>query len=69
MLTNQEPDRNIDDLTDLEIYAAIRYLEADPRAEDKQDANNQDKDNGVVICVSLYILLLGCLAFVWFYWR
>jgi hypothetical protein len=69
MLTNQEPDWNIDDLTDPEIYAAIRYLEADARTENKQDANDQDKDSGVVICVSLYILLLGCLAFVWFYWR
>jgi hypothetical protein len=69
MVTNQEPDWNIDNLTDPEIYAAIRYLEADPRTEDKQDANDQDKDNGVVICVSLYILLLGCLAFVRFYWR
>ena len=69
MLTNQEPDWNIDDLTDTEIYAAIRYLEADPSTEDKQDANDQDKDKGVVICVSLNILLLGCLAFVWFYWR
>jgi hypothetical protein len=69
MLTNQEPDWNIDDLTDPEIYAAIRYLEADPRPEDKQDANDQNTDNGVVICVSLYIVLLGCLAFVWLYWR
>ena len=69
MLTNQEPDWNIDDLTDPEIYAAIRYLEADARTEDKQDANDQDKDNGVVICVGLYTLLLGCLAFLWFYWR
>jgi hypothetical protein len=69
MLTNQEPDWNIDDLTDTEIYAAIRYLEADPRTRDKQDANDPDKDNGGVICVWLYILLLGCLAFVWFYWR
>jgi hypothetical protein len=69
MLTNQEPDWNIDGLTDTEIYAAIRYLDADRRTEDKQGANDQDKDNGVVICVCLYILLLGCLAFVWFYWR
>jgi hypothetical protein len=69
MLTNQEPDWNIDDLTDTEIYAAIRYLEADRRTEDKQDAKNQDRDNGVVICISLYIFLLGCLAFMWFYWR
>jgi hypothetical protein len=26
MLANHEPDWNIDDLTDAEIYAAIRYL-------------------------------------------
>ena len=69
MLTNQEPDWNIEDLTDTEIDAAIHYLEAGPRTEDKQDANDQDKDNGVVICVCLYILVLGCLAFVRFYWR
>jgi hypothetical protein len=69
MLTNQEPDWNIDDLTDTEIYAAILYLEADPRTADKQDADEQNRDNGVVICVCFYILLLGCLAFVWFHWR
>ena len=69
MLANYDPDSNVDDLTDTEIYAAIRYLEADRRTEDKQNANDQDKDNGDVICVCLYVLLLGCLAFVWFYWR
>jgi hypothetical protein len=68
MLTNQEPDWNMDDLTDTKIYAAIRYLEADPATEDRQDADDQDKDNGVVICICLYILVLVCLAFVWFYW-
>jgi hypothetical protein len=69
MLTNQEPDWNLDDLADTEIYAAIRYLEADPGTEDKQDADGQGRDNGAVICVCLHILLLGCLAFLWVYWR
>jgi hypothetical protein len=69
MLTNQEPDWNIDDLTDTKIYAAIRYLEADPRTEDQQDTNDRDKDNGTAICVGLYTLLLGGLAFLWFFWR
>ena len=69
MLTNQEPDWNIDDLTDAEIHAAIHYLEADRRTKDKRDADEQDKDDGVVICVCLYTLLLGCLAFVWFCWK
>jgi hypothetical protein len=64
MLANHEPYRNIEDLTDAEIYAAIRYLEP---AETSTDGQNDR--NGVVICVCLYIALLGCLAFVWLYWR
>jgi hypothetical protein len=69
MLTNQEPDWNIDDLTDTAIYAAIRYLEPDPTNAGDQDSGDQDQDNGVVICVCLYIAMSVCLAFLWFYWR
>ena len=35
MLTNHEPDRNIEDLTDTEIYDAIRYLEPDPKKRER----------------------------------
>ena len=69
MLTNQEPDRNIEDLTDTEIFDAIRYLEPDPKSTKEMGEDDREKDNGVVICVCLYIALLGCLAFVWLYWR
>ena len=69
MLTNHEPDRNIEDLTDTEIYDAIRYLEPDPKSAKEMGEGDREKDNGVVICASLYIALLGCLAFVWLYWR
>ena len=69
MLTNHEPDRNIEDLTDTEIYDAIRYLEPDETSASKLGEDNREKDNGVVICVCLYSALLGCLAFVWLYWR
>ena len=68
MLTNQEPDRNIEDLTDTEIYNLIRYLEPNPQSANEMDGD-RDKDNGVVICVCLYAAMLVCLAFVWFYWR
>jgi hypothetical protein len=68
MLTNYDSDWNIDDLTDTEIYAAIRYLEPDPRNVREQQSDDDNKDSGVVICVSLYIALVG-LAFFWFYWR
>ena len=54
---------------DPEIYAAIRYLEPGLTNADQLDAEDQDKDNVMVICVCLYTLLLGCLVFLWFYWR
>jgi hypothetical protein len=69
MQTNHEPDRNIEDLTDTEIYDAIRYLETGPKSANEIDGDDQDRDNGVVICVFLYVALLVCMAFVWFYWR
>lgn len=65
MLMNQEPDWNIDDLADTEIYAAIRYLEPDPRRASEQDADDQNKDNVVVICICLFVALL-VLAILWF---
>jgi hypothetical protein len=64
MLTNHEPDRNIQDLTHAEIYAAICYLEPTVTS-----TNEQSDNTGVVIAVCLYIALLGCLVFVWLYWR
>ena len=69
MLTNQEPDWNIDDLTDTEIYDAICYLEPVPTTAAEHDSGDQDQGDGVVICVCLYIALGVCLAFLWFYWR
>ena len=53
----------VDNLTDGEIYEAIRYLDQDPRG------TTQDKvGSGVVICISLWMLVLGCLGFMWVYW-
>jgi hypothetical protein len=51
MLTNQEPDWNIDALTDTEIYTAIHYLEPDSGNAGEQDSGGHGRDNGVVICV------------------
>jgi hypothetical protein len=71
MLANSNPDWNIEDVTDAEIYAAIRYLELDTSSanEQKDDTPTTERtvDQGVVICVCLYIALLFCLAFLWFY--
>ena len=69
MPTNYDPDSNIDDLTDSEIYSAIRYLEPQATNADERHAEDRDKDNGVMICVGLYIALLVCLAFFWLYWK
>ncbi len=73
MLTNPEPDRNTEELNDDEIYAAIRYLELAPRSVSKQSDDSattkEYDDNGVVICVCLYIILFGCLGVFWLYLR
>jgi hypothetical protein len=69
MLTNNDSDRSLEDLTDAEIYSVIRYLEPDPRNANEQGTGRDSKDNSVVICVCLYIALFICLAFFWFYWR
>ena len=73
MLTDPEPDRNIEGLTDDEIYSSIRYLEPDPynscKQSDDRAAYRENNDNGVVICVCLYIAMLGSLAIWWFYLR
>jgi hypothetical protein len=69
MLTNYDPDSNINALTDVEIYDAIRYLEPERTHADERHADDQDKDSGVVICMCLYVAMLACLAFLWIYWQ
>jgi len=65
MAKKQESKWNIEDLTDAEICAAIRYLE--PDSESANEQNEQDDSTVFVICASLMILLIGCLGFVWLY--
>jgi hypothetical protein len=55
---------NIDDLTDMEIYDAIRYLEPISTS-----GNAEKDDSGLVISISLVIPLLGCLGVLLLYWR
>ena len=75
MLTNHEPDWNGEERNEDEIYAAIRYLEPDPRSADEGLASydavtaNQNDDSGVVISICLYIVVAGCLAVFWLYLR
>ena len=72
MLTNHEPDWNIEDLTPAEIYAAIRYLEQPPSGANEGNnhiaTTKQNDDKGALICVGLYLLLMFGLG-LWFYWR
>jgi hypothetical protein len=60
MAKKNESNSSIEDLTDAQIYEAIRYLEREP-----ENGDDGDGDNGVLICVCLYIALLIGLAFWW----
>ena len=55
---------NIEDLSDAEIYDAIRYLEPNSTS-----GIEEDDDSDLVICISFLILLFGCLGVMLFYWR
>lgn len=55
MPQNYGPHRHIEELTDTEIYAAIRYLEP------------ESNRSAVAVAIILLILMLGPVAFIWFY--
>ena len=60
MAKKYELKSNIENLTDAEIYAAIRDLE-----EGRRSVTELEADAIFLICISLLILLLGCLGFIW----
>jgi hypothetical protein len=62
MTKKQLSKRDMEQVGDPEIYAAIGYLEPDPKS-----ANEKNDDTAFIICVSVGILLLGCLAFLELY--
>lgn len=57
----QQPKRHLADATEREVYEAIRYLELDPTCREPEE------DDRLVIWISVLILLLGGLGFVWLY--
>ena len=64
MSKKHESKWNIEEMTDPDIYDAILYLEPDPECR-----RHQKDDSGFVIGVSIVILLLGGLGFIWLYLR
>jgi hypothetical protein len=63
MLTNHEPDRNIEDLTETEIYNGIRYLEPHPR-----DTNEKQDDTTALVAVIVFLILMLGLGLMLLYW-
>jgi hypothetical protein len=67
------PDWNRTQLTDREINVLIRYLDPNPESgkdwTKTENVKEQDHDTAFVICVSLLILVLGFLGFLWLYYR
>ena len=65
MSRKQEKKWKLQELCDTEISAAIRYLDPDV----SMGSNREGVSAGVVICASLLVLLLGCVALIWLYCR
>jgi hypothetical protein len=62
MLTNHEPDRNIEGLTETEIYNAIRYLEPHPR-----NTNEKQDDTAALVAVGIFLILMSGLGLILLY--
>ena len=62
MAKKTQPEWKTEHLSDEEIYAAIRDLESDPKR-----ATELDDEAIFMISMSLLILLLGFLGFIWLY--
>ena len=63
MLTNHEPDRNVEDLTETEIYNVIRYLESHPR-----NTNEKQDDTAALVAAIIFVILMLGLGLMLLYW-
>lgn len=61
----------VEHITDEEIKSAIHYLDPDRSDKTNLDHSNErsveDKGAALAICVSLLVLLIGALVYIWFY--
>lgn len=62
MLREQEQTAKLEQLTDAEVYSAIRYLDSDSEYIDEEP-----DPIAFVLELMLVIQLLGSIAIVWFY--
>jgi hypothetical protein len=62
MAKKHASDTHVEEVTQAEVSAAIRYLDPDLRS-----TNDQDHAIGVAICMVLVFLAWGSLVFIWLY--
>jgi len=73
MAEKHESNWNIEDLSDTEIYAAIRYLEPGARSMYLASATrstNEEQDDAAALVISIiFVILMAGLGFILLYWR
>jgi hypothetical protein len=63
MADKHRPKWNIEDISDAEVDAAIRYLEPGPRTRNEK----QGDAGGLVVSIIFVVVMLGFLELVWLY--
>jgi hypothetical protein len=65
---SQEPKWNVEELTDAQIYYAIRYLDGDLAQDSDSDSPLSKAETALfAICLLLIIVLVGYLGYFWLY--
>ena len=63
----REPKWNIEELTDAEVYSAIRYLDVEVPNSDRSSPLSKAEGVLFAICILLIIVFTGYLAYFWLY--
>ena len=62
MSREYEPQLNVAAITDAEVFAAIRYLDADT-----DRPGSQGRSFALAICATVAFLFIACMALLWLY--
>ena len=70
MSGKQELKWNIEEVTDAEVYSAIRYLDRKlPETERSDDSRSGTGDVVLTVCTLLVVLLVAFSGYVWLYFK
>jgi hypothetical protein len=66
---SRESEANVAQISDADVFAAIKYLDPDARGRNPDAGRRSGSDHrtGLAIRISLLFVLISCIAIIWLY--